>query len=112
MLIGQYVLDLVPFTLCRFNIKRQNLTSNGRIQYYHLGTSLVLTSRVTLNIFEMYFFFFLSMKKQVINSLRPVGKCNPACYPPSVIQITPGSALLDLNDFGWISDRIALFNRT
>ena len=31
--------------------------------------------------------FSLSMKEQVINSLHPVGKCNPACYPPSVIQI-------------------------
>ena len=36
----------------------------------------------------MYLLFFLSIKEQVINSLRPVGKCNPACYLPSVIQIS------------------------
>ena len=36
----------------------------------------------------MYLLFFLSMKEQVINSLCPVGKCNPACYLPSVIWMT------------------------
>ena len=70
MLIGQKVLDLEPFTLCRFNIEQQNSISNGRIQYYHLGTSLILTSKVILNIFEMYLLFYLSMKEQVI--LHPI----------------------------------------
>ena len=51
------------------------------------------------------------MKEQVIHSLRPVGKCNPACYPPSVIQIPLGPASWYLDDFGWISGRIALSNR-
>ena len=40
---------------------------------------------------------------QVIDSLRPVGKFNLAGYPPSVIQITLGSASWNLDDFGWIS---------
>ena len=34
--------------------------------------------RFSLGLIEMYLFFFLSMKEQVINSSRPVGKCNPA----------------------------------
>ena len=136
------MLDLELFTLCRFNIERQNSKSNGRVQYYHLPTSLVLTSKVILKFYEMYllFFlsikeqvinllrpvltskvilkfyemyllFFLSIKEQVINLLRPVGKCNPSCYLPSIIQITLGSTLWDLDDFGWISGRIALSNR-
>ena len=54
-------------------------------------------------------YFFLSMKKQVINSLRPVGKFNPACYPPSDIQISLG--VWDVDDFGGISGRIALSDR-
>ena len=41
----------------------------------------------------------------MINSLRPVGKCNP----PSVIQISRGGA--DLDDFGWILGRIVLFQQ-
>ena len=93
-----------PFTLCRFNIV-------CRIQYYHLATSLVLISKVILRFYEMYLYFFLSMKEQVIHSLRSVGKCNPACYPPLVIQIPRGGAEWDLDDFEWISGRIALSNR-
>ena len=68
MLIGQSVLDLEPFTHWRFNIERQNSISNGRIQYYHFGTSLVLTSKIIKKKFEMYLLFFLIMKEQVINS--------------------------------------------
>ena len=103
----------IQYRTAEFNIERQNSISNGRIQYYHLGSSLVLNSKVISNHFEMYLLFFLSMKEQVINSLLPdpVGKCNPACYPPSFIQIPLGSASWDLDDFGWISDRIALSNR-
>ena len=32
----------------------------------------------------MFLLFFLSINEQVINSLRPVGKFSPACYPPGV----------------------------
>ena len=81
-------LFLSPPLVCKFNIERQNSISNGRIQYHHLGTSLVLTSKVIQHFFATYLLFFLRMKEQVIHSLRPVGKCNPACYPrPSVIPI-------------------------
>ena len=59
----------------------------------------------------MYLFFFLTIKEQVINSFRPVGKCGTACYPPSVIHITLGSASWDMDDFRWIAGRTALSNR-
>ena len=83
------------FTLCRFNLERQNSISNSRIQYYHLVTSLVLRSKVTLRFSEMYLLFSLSMKEQVIHLLRLVGNCNSTCYPPSVIKITLGSTSWD-----------------
>ena len=49
-----------------------------------------------INIFITCSVVILSIKERVINSLHPVGWCNPACYPPSVIQITLGSASWDL----------------
>ena len=78
--------------------------SNGRIQYRTAEfdittwpaiwplevTSLVLSSKVISEFYEIYIYFFLSMKEQVINSLRLVGKCNPAWYSTEVIQIPPG----------------------
>ena len=51
------------------------------------------------------------MYQQVIDLLHPVGKCNPACYSPSDIQIPRGGAEWDLDDIGWISGRSALSNR-
>ena len=96
MLIGQWVLHLEPFTLCRINIERQNSISNGRIQYYHLGSTLVLTSKVILEFYETYYYFFLSMREQVINLLRPVGKGNPACYSTRLRLVRSGCLRLDI----------------
>ena len=90
------MLDLEPFTLCIFNIERQNSISNGRIQYYHLGSSLVLTSIVIFDFFKMYLLIFLSMIEQVINSFRPVGKRNPACYPTWLRLVRSGWLRLDI----------------
>ena len=67
------------FTLCRFNIKRQN----SILPLGHQPRSVIL------KVYEMYLLFFLSMKEQVINSLRPVGKW---------IQIPRGGAELDLDN--------------
>ena len=70
--------------------------SNGRIQYptaeFNITTWAAASFwllKLSLKRFEIYLLFFLSMKEQMIHSLRPVGKCNPACYLPSVIQIPP-----------------------
>ena len=81
MLIGKYVLV--------------DSISNGRIQYNHLGSSLVLTSKVISYFFEMYLLFFLSMKEQVINSLRHVGKCYPkVLYFEDIVNSLPTVGLL------------------
>ena len=93
--------------------------SNGRIQYRTVEfnitiwplqvTRLVLTSKVILKLYEMYLLFFLSMKEQVINSFRPVGKCNPAWYPTEVIQIwiTEGGYQAGLHQQG-VTNNVAI----
>ena len=43
-------------------------------------------SKLFFIVFEVYLLFFLSMKEQVMNSIRPVGKCNPACYPLRLVR--------------------------
>ena len=81
------MLDLEPFTLCRFNIERQNSISNVKIQNYRLGSSLVQTSKVILKRFEMHLLSFLSMKELVINSLRPQSSRSDSA-PPREIWMT------------------------
>ena len=81
-----YGLFFVDFTPC-FTVK---LAAGSHVcagSQVSSGPTAVL--RFHTRLIEMYLFFFISMKEQVINS---VGKWNPACYPPSVIQIPLGSA--------------------
>ena len=52
-----------------------------------LGPSLPRFSSRRSRLIAMYLLFFLSMKEQVINSLRPVGKWNPACTKISEIFV-------------------------
>ena len=91
-LYADWPIGVRPGAVHTLQIQYRTAESNVEWQNSKLPLGHQPCSKVILNFCEMYLLFLLSMKEQVINSLRPVGKCNPACYPPSVIQIPLGSA--------------------